>query len=66
MKKATLSENLKDLEKVNFNLLNAVNTGLPPEVFAELIRDYKDILENVRLAYNDEYPGIINGIQSLR
>ena len=63
MKKVNLSENLKDLEKLNHELHLAVKNGLSPEGFKELIEDYINVLDNVRLAYNDEHPAIINGIQ---
>jgi hypothetical protein len=66
MTKATLAGNLFDLEKAHHEISNAISMRLNQEAFKELIEDYKNILENVKIAYNDDYPGIVNGIQSLQ
>lgn len=66
MKKATLAENLQDLKNINQELHEAIENGLALEPFQILIKDYADILENVRLAYNESHPSIINGIHTLK
>jgi hypothetical protein len=66
IKKPTLSENLTDLERIRITLDNTIKKGYGQEVVKEIIEDYTNILDNVRRAYNDEYPGIINGIRGMK